>query len=58
MRQKSTTSNLFMQYLSKVKDKSGQVDVLFTDLAMAFDKVDHTFLCSVTSLLLVRASLS
>lgn len=44
MRGRSTTSNLinFINYTSTVMDKGGQVDVIYTDMTKAFDKIDHT----------------
>ena len=45
-RGRSTTTNLvsITQYLSETLDNGGQVDVIYTDLAKAFDKVDHQVL--------------
>lgn len=43
---RSTTSNLvsFTQYLGEVLDTGGQVDVVYTDFAKAFDRLDHSVL--------------
>ena len=45
-RGRSTTTNLvcITQFISEVLDRSGQVDVIYTDFAKAFDKVDHRVL--------------
>ena len=45
-RNRSTSSNLvcLTQYISERLDGGGQVDVIYTDFAKAFDKVDHTVL--------------
>jgi len=42
VKNRSTTTNLvcITQYISDAMDKGGQVDVLYTDLAKAFDRVD------------------
>lgn len=46
MENKSTLTNLmcFSHTLNTVVDDNGQVDVIFTDFAKAFDKVDHDIL--------------
>lgn len=46
MTKRSTMTNLtiFTQYVSEQIDKNGQVDVIFTDFAKAFDKLDHCIL--------------
>ncbi|KAK9892528.1 hypothetical protein WA026_020513 [Henosepilachna vigintioctopunctata] len=46
MLMKSCSSNLmlFSQYVSEVLDSTGQVDVIYTDLQKAFDKVAHALL--------------
>ena len=43
---KSTVSNLatISHYISSVMDSGGQVDVIYTDFAKAFDKVPHKVL--------------
>ncbi|GJQ81172.1 hypothetical protein Trydic_g23344 [Trypoxylus dichotomus] len=43
---KSTVTNLctFLQYASEVIDDHGQVDVLYTDISKAFDRIDHGIL--------------
>ncbi|GJQ86208.1 hypothetical protein Trydic_g12473 [Trypoxylus dichotomus] len=43
---KSTVTNLctFLQYTSEVTDGHGQVDVLYTDISKAFDRIDHGIL--------------
>lgn len=44
---RSTVTNLVhsTQYISEVIDNSGQVDVIYTDLSKAFDRLDHVKLC-------------
>lgn len=48
MQRRSTVSNLtnFTQFVSTILDSGGQVDVVYTDFAKAFDKVDHDILLS------------
>lgn len=43
---RSTVTNLICisQYLREVVDRRGQVDVIYTDLAKAFDRLDHAIL--------------
>lgn len=46
MEGRSTITNLscFSQYISEHLDKQGQVDVVYTDLSKAFDRIDHNIL--------------
>lgn len=48
---RSTSTNLLhiTQFISSALDKSLQVDVIYTDLSKAFDKLDHTLLLSTLS---------
>lgn len=46
MNKRSTISNMTIitQYISEILDCNGQVDVIYTDFAKAFDRVDHGIL--------------
>ena len=52
MEKRSTNTNLtcLTQFLSKVLDQQGQVDVICTDLSKAFDRIDHRFLAKLSEL--------
>ena len=43
---RSTVTNLmvFTDFISGILDAAGQVDALYTDLAKAFDRIDHSLL--------------
>lgn len=46
IRGRSTTTNLFCmtQFIAEAFDSSSQVDVIYTDLTKAFDRLDHSLL--------------
>lgn len=46
VRGRSTITNLFCvtQYISNIVDAGGQVDVIYTDISKAFDRLDHDIL--------------
>lgn len=43
---RSTCTNLcyFVQFTAEILDKQGQVDVIYTDISKAFDRIDHGLL--------------
>ena len=43
-RSAQTNLSVFTQFVCKVLDQRGQVDVVYTDLSSAFDSVDHSIL--------------
>ena len=48
LKNKSTLTNLvcFTQYVSDILDSHGQVDVIYTDMSKAFDRIHHNLLLS------------
>ena len=51
MEKRSTNTNLtcLTQFLSKVLDQQGQVDVIYTDFSKVFDRIDHRILLAKLS---------